>query len=836
MSLLRKDPTRTTTLRRMFIADMNRRMRKLSKDIRVLLVDEDELGLKEPKRLTLLGNKQAWRFRTDAQKVEAFNEWLGQAHKSNLLKGSETGNPWTDQYIESAHKKGLSRAYTDTKSEEVAESLDFYKGTKEQFIKTAFEQPEIKSKIQLLYTRTFQELKGVTATIDQQLSRTLAMGLTNGWAPSRIARDMSKNIASINRKRARTIARTEVIRAHAEGQLDAFEQLGVEEVGVMAEWATAGDDRVCPMCGPLEGLILSVKEARDLIPRHPNCRCSWIPANVGESLQKQQKYSKQARYKVTRKSMEAETGKKGIAAAREASRWMGKHLGNPPKMTQKKLKVIKKALPENHIATAAIAQEARVPGSAYEVINDHIGGSTGAKLVNVKKKQYVMKQYSKSANPTLQAQNEYLANQLLRELHTPGGSVVPQSYLGDIKGKTAIFNSYKQGLSPMKASDYGWVSGKMEKDFVANSWLANWDVAGLSMDNLMVKGKTVYSLDNGGALLFRAQGSPKGGLFGHVVGELDTLRNGTNPSSAKMFGHITDKKVVKLIDNFKDQFESQVGWKRFEAIIDSAGMDAMTASKLKETLRYRYANILKYREQLVMKEAAEKAAKEAIKTRKPGAAYTKVADMRKDKLFTQQGLAKNQLSAVKSFTGNSYDTINQQVLDGKRTPRIKNLKAAINKAPKFEGMSYRGVRHLPPEQFKKWQSGEWAEVRWDAFSSSTVEPGREFGSRRGILYIIKNKGKQGGYVQPISSVQSENELLYNMGAKFRVVGTHQSEMGMNIKPPKYANQLIGTKTHKQIVVLEEVDDVIPTSQLKPKQFTQQEIWDLTEKSYSLQGK
>lgn len=72
------------------------------------------------------------------------------------------------------------------------------------------------------------------------------------------------------------------IRAHAEGQLDSFKTLGVEEVGVAVEWATANDDKVCPKCQSLEGIVLKIDEARGLLPRHPGCRCAWIPANVGE--------------------------------------------------------------------------------------------------------------------------------------------------------------------------------------------------------------------------------------------------------------------------------------------------------------------------------------------------------------------------------------------------------------------------------------------------------------------------------------------------------------------------------------------------------------------------
>lgn len=83
------------------------------------------------------------------------------------------------------------------------------------------------------------------------------------------------------------------IAAHAEGQLLALEEMGVEEVGVAIEWSTAGDDRVCPLCSEMEGVVLKLEEAHGKIPLHPQCRCAWLPANVGED-QNDQKRSQAA--------------------------------------------------------------------------------------------------------------------------------------------------------------------------------------------------------------------------------------------------------------------------------------------------------------------------------------------------------------------------------------------------------------------------------------------------------------------------------------------------------------------------------------------------------------
>lgn len=277
---LRMDPTRTALLRRQFIAELNRRFKWLYKQIRELLITDDAFGLKEIQKLKLLQvQKRQYQFLTNPQKLATFQKWLDGMVKAGIFTTDGiTGKPWTGKYIESAYRKGLIRAYTDTNAEVLARSPEWYAGSKAQFLQTAFAQPEVLSKIELLSMRAFEQLKGITAAVAQQLNRHLAMGLSNGWGPAKIAREMGKSIGTLSRTRLRTIARTEVINAHAEGQLDSFELLGVEEVGVMAEWSTAGDERVCAECADMEGETFTIKQARGWIPLHPNCRCAWIPS------------------------------------------------------------------------------------------------------------------------------------------------------------------------------------------------------------------------------------------------------------------------------------------------------------------------------------------------------------------------------------------------------------------------------------------------------------------------------------------------------------------------------------------------------------------------------
>lgn len=84
--------------------------------------------------------------------------------------------------------------------------------------------------------------------------------------------------------RAETIARTETMRASNQGQLEAWDQ--ATEKGLLTgteslEWITTPDDRLCPICEPLDGETAprggTFEVEGDRItapPAHPRCRCT----------------------------------------------------------------------------------------------------------------------------------------------------------------------------------------------------------------------------------------------------------------------------------------------------------------------------------------------------------------------------------------------------------------------------------------------------------------------------------------------------------------------------------------------------------------------------------
>lgn len=325
--LSRVDPSRTSLLRRSFVAEMRRKFAYILRVIREALVEDDGLGLIPTKGpLENAVPKQAWRFMTDDQKLGAFNAWFDQLVKDKVLNpiDARTGRPWTAQYVESAYRKGLLRAYLDAHPSLAQSTPSFFQGSQAEFLRTSFGGPESMGKLRLVATRTYEELKGITSAMSQQISRVLADGLAHGKNPYEMARTMAKTITGLEHKRAIVLARTEIINAHAEGQLDSFEAMGIDEVGVMAEWLTAGDMDVCDECAELEGVVLSVEEARGLIPRHPRCRCAWMPANVGED-EPNQLFGRQAK-KAMAGSIQAERPNSLFKRARAMSTWAGKNV------------------------------------------------------------------------------------------------------------------------------------------------------------------------------------------------------------------------------------------------------------------------------------------------------------------------------------------------------------------------------------------------------------------------------------------------------------------------------------------------------------------------------
>lgn len=297
----RIDPSRTLPIQNALIKDLNKRFKLLINDIKEGVIQRDILAISPTIVSYTTPGPRAFNFARSQDKVEAFMKWFRQQSKKRLLEsgiapqiGTGVEAAWTNMYVTDTYKRGVIRArYELDKAGYDVPALD---AANEQAISTTLSLPMHVDRLGVLYARVFEELQGITTAMDTVISRILTQGIADGDGPRLLAR---KLIAGINgagigdlgmtdslgrfipaARRAEIMARTEILRAHHLATIQEYRNYGAAGVNVLAEWATAGDDRVCSKCAELQGRMYSLDEAERLIPAHPQCRCICLPAII----------------------------------------------------------------------------------------------------------------------------------------------------------------------------------------------------------------------------------------------------------------------------------------------------------------------------------------------------------------------------------------------------------------------------------------------------------------------------------------------------------------------------------------------------------------------------
>jgi len=85
--------------------------------------------------------------------------------------------------------------------------------------------------------------------------------------------EVTDRVLSYAERRPIMIARTESTRVAAEGALLNYKSNDIQEVS----WLSSTGERTCDACNDLNGTVMSITEARNKIPLHPLCRCTFIP-------------------------------------------------------------------------------------------------------------------------------------------------------------------------------------------------------------------------------------------------------------------------------------------------------------------------------------------------------------------------------------------------------------------------------------------------------------------------------------------------------------------------------------------------------------------------------
>lgn len=288
----RVDPTGTNVLRTRYAQRLRGAFADLNTRIREGIIQKDVFGL----TVDVLENPPPMaRFDSDRRKEELFSDWLDTQIDDDIL---ETIDKDDNTFIRSAYSRGIKDADADL--------AELGVDTPDEELSEIFNSGVHQESIQDLYTQNFTDLEDITQEMSRQIGEELSTGFAEGKNPEEIARQITDRVDKIGKTRATTLAQTQIVSAYTDATLNRYEQTGIRQVEIQAEWLTAQDERVCPVCMNLSGTSRSIQEARtgsielsesdvkpfmseeqtlsNLIgefpvkpPAHPRCRCRIIP-------------------------------------------------------------------------------------------------------------------------------------------------------------------------------------------------------------------------------------------------------------------------------------------------------------------------------------------------------------------------------------------------------------------------------------------------------------------------------------------------------------------------------------------------------------------------------
>lgn len=191
-------------------------------------------------------------------------------------------------------------------------------------------------------------------------------------------------------------------------------------------------------------------------------------------------------------------------------------------------------------------------------VSGQLGSNEGGWYEKPNGERFYVKFYE---NPS-QGQAEFVANAVYAKL----GIKAVRSEIIQLDGREAIASPAVPEATPASREAQGG-SEDVQKGFVADAFLANWDVVGLVYDNIVQGEDGFYRIDNGGSLIFRAQGGDKA-YSPDSIPELQSMRVPGRPTG-EVFAGITEDEIGKQAR----ELVSKLSPEDIRAIVDESGLE-----------------------------------------------------------------------------------------------------------------------------------------------------------------------------------------------------------------------------------------------------------------------
>ena len=380
-------------------------------------------------------------------------------------------------------------------------------------------------------------------TFASRATGVIEQGIIRGWSNQKLSRVLRGEL-DIVKSRADRIARTETNSVFNQAAENNYNRNGFKYVQI---YATA-DRRLCPYCGARFGNVYELGKIR--VPFHVSCRCALVPFR--KSWYEEETLSVKGIRELREdgiKKMDSQGIKPnfGVAPFERAA-----GLSEAPKPVWRPSDSIKKMPParSNTPPISADQEVKKFPDrlDQLELVRE-LGGSTGAQLYEnpITKQRYVMKGGRNEAH----IKTEMLAD----SLYLAGGAKVPEfKRYRDSEGNLIKLAEYIQGrsldefLNTATDLEVDQVKKQLQENFALDALLGNWDVAGLTNDNIIVDSDLVaWRIDNGGSLDRRATGVKKNSeQWSEYADELWSMRDpNINRNAADLFGSMSWEQVME---------------------------------------------------------------------------------------------------------------------------------------------------------------------------------------------------------------------------------------------------------------------------------------------------
>lgn len=397
--------------------------------------------------------------------------------------------------------------------------------------------------------------------------------------------------------------------------------------------------------------------------------------------------------------------------------------------------------------------------------------------------------YVKAQRSEQHARNEVAATSLYRA----AGLDAPEVHLG--RGTPDLPDGHHTAsriIEGDRVSGPDEIRKQVRDGFGVDAWLANWDVVGASFDNVLRTAKGgIARIDLGGSLLFRAQGGPKGTLFGDKVDEWLTLRDATRaPQAAMVFTGMTPVEQLAAVNRVNRVKVAQV-----KEIVAAAGLPDDVAKTLIKRRRDLTARLPVLREQAKRYRAWTKAHKTAVKGQKgletPPLQLTYGGSQLTPRPPGWDAVRLQRVAgAIASYRGMGYTSINAWLRSGvgDQSSTVTAIDEAMQLSllPKAVGV-HRGITEPGRVFGAAWNDVDITGMEWTekGYSSTTVDErvARSFSGSSSrpkvMMRIVLPVNQQAlrlsnmaGPGQPLGGISTEAEVMAARGTRYRVVADH----------------------------------------------------------------